>query len=258
MLLDPRDPLVCRVCLEREGPVVSQDPRETEWVTDDFRSCRSVLSSYYYGFLHEWNGTFNRANVMTGGLVVLCVINMQPSSLSNRVTTDRKDLRELLERTVLEWVQDKSLVSYIKSHPNSVLYKFFPPLISPYIFSSLRVWLVPLVLLVQLDPTAPRWEHCYTLGLWKGKMFKLSLNEQGPNSSIINRWRVCVCVLTFMKSICYFGYLTDWFSPVQGETGPTGPNGAPGTRGAPVSTFFCQSNSSSPLFNLCFVPFYGK
>lgn len=39
---------------------------------------------------------------MTGGLVVLCVINMQPSSLSNRVTTDRKDLRELLERTVLE------------------------------------------------------------------------------------------------------------------------------------------------------------
>lgn len=33
-------------------------------------------------------------------LVVSCMIKL--SSLSNRVTTDRKDLRELLERTVLE------------------------------------------------------------------------------------------------------------------------------------------------------------
>ena len=39
---------------------------------------------------------------MSRGLVVLCMINTQPSSLSNRVTTDRRDLRELLERTVLE------------------------------------------------------------------------------------------------------------------------------------------------------------
>lgn len=55
-------------------------------------------------------------------------------------------------------------------------------------------------------------------------------------------YSMCVCVLTlvlFMKSICYFGYLTDWFFPIQGETGPSGPNGAPGTRGAPVSTIFC-------------------
>ena len=30
--------------------------------------------------------------------------------------------------------------------------------------------------------------------------------------------------------------LTDCFSPIQGETGPSGPTGASGTRGAPVST----------------------
>lgn len=44
----------------------------------------------------------NRANVMTRGLVVSCMINMKPSSLSNRVTMDRRDLRVLLERMVLE------------------------------------------------------------------------------------------------------------------------------------------------------------
>lgn len=48
VLLDPRDPPACRACPEKEEPVASQDPRETE------------------------------------------------------VTMERKDLRELLERTVLE------------------------------------------------------------------------------------------------------------------------------------------------------------
>lgn len=34
--------------------------------------------------------------------------------------------------------------------------------------------------------------------------------------------------------------LTDCFSPIQGETGPSGPSGAPGSRGAPVSTSVCH------------------
>lgn len=37
--------------------------------------------------------------------------------------------------------------------------------------------------------------------------------------------------------------MTDWFSPIQGETGPSGPTGAPGARGAPVSTFFVHMHS---------------
>lgn len=41
VLLDPRDPQACRVCPEREEPVVSLDPRETE-VTMEQRDLRAL------------------------------------------------------------------------------------------------------------------------------------------------------------------------------------------------------------------------
>ena len=57
VLLDLRDPPACRVCLEREELVASQEPRETEWVTGvvtsewigEFKQSKPVLL-----WFHEW------------------------------------------------------------------------------------------------------------------------------------------------------------------------------------------------------------
>lgn len=43
VVLEPRDPPVCRVCLEREGLAASLDPRETE-VTTERRDPRVLLA----------------------------------------------------------------------------------------------------------------------------------------------------------------------------------------------------------------------
>ena len=151
---------------------------------------------------------------MTIGLVVSYRINMQPSSLSNRVTTDRKDLRELLERTVLEWVHNKSLVPYlvklfshhtqknIPSNPGSILYVIFPLLIlSHTILFSFRVWLVPLVLLAHLDPTAPRWEYQHYPLDCKIKMSSVE-SEYRPNSCPANQcvgvWSMKIHILCLL------------------------------------------------------------
>lgn len=45
-LQDPRDPLGCRECPEREVPVASQEPKETECVADYFLF-RLSYSSYH-------------------------------------------------------------------------------------------------------------------------------------------------------------------------------------------------------------------
>ena len=205
---------------------------------------------------------------MTIGLVVSYRINMQPSSLSNRVTTDRKDLRELLERTVLEWVHNKSLVPYlvklfshhtqknIPSNPGSILYVIFPLLIlSHTILFSFRVWLVPLVLLAHLDPTAPRWEYQHYPLDCKIKMS--SVESEWIQAEFMSSQPMCGCVVNENSYIMFviLDGLTDWFSPIQGETGPTGPTGATGVRGAPVSTSFC--NLSQYALNNSIVSWYA-
>lgn len=66
-------------------------------------SLEVVQIDFYFNIMtYFMNENLHLIKKMSGRLLVSCVINMHPSPLSYRVTTDRKDLRVLLERTVLE------------------------------------------------------------------------------------------------------------------------------------------------------------
>lgn len=125
-----------------------------------------------------------------------CNEELEPLPLCFRVIWERKDPREPLERTVLEWVTMSPLFFLYTENPK---------------ICSLTVVSLSQGLTGPIGPPGP----------------------SGPNGAKVSIKFLFMCLL-FMSSDSYFACF-DPFALFQGETGPVGPNGAPGTRGSPVS-----------------------